>query len=74
MYKLVFMVSSLILTALIVLLLTSMLELNLLSSIALVAIGSVTSISMFGMFATDAKKQEDSFEDYMKSLKDRLDR
>lgn len=74
MYKLGFMLSSLILIGLVVSLVTSMLELNVLTSITLVAVGSVNSVMLFGMFATDAKKQDDSFEDYMRSLKDRLDR
>lgn len=70
----IFAVSFVTLVGLISLVSTDILELNVMTSVALVILGALSSVTIFGVLASSGKPDDDSFEDYMRSLKDRLDR
>lgn len=70
----IFAVSFVTLIGLISLISIDLLELNTMTSVALVISGALSSVTVFGVLASSGKPRNDSFEDYMRSLKDRLDR
>jgi len=49
-------------------------EVNALTSIIMVILGATVALTTLGVLASEQTPPRDSFEDYMKSLKDMLDR
>lgn len=74
MYKICFSLSAITLVLLVSFVSTGMLELNFLVSSSMLIVGLIAALTSFGAFFPDKKSETDSFEDYMKSLKDRMDR